>query len=786
MLTYVHRFLLHLLLLSRYRAKVGGLAVSLALAFLITAPVLTVAQDSDPPAGVEAESTQDDDEASSDEDLMDSFFATTTVTATGREESVFEISTPVTVLGIEEIERKMPENPVDLLRSQPGVDVDGVGPNQARPIIRGQRGLRVLFLENGLRLNNPRRQTDFGEISGLVSMDSVESVEVVRGPASVLYGTDAIGGVLNLVTRVPAYRDGGALQGGLGLRYISASDQLRFQSTLDGRGEKFSFNVGVSVREASDYDAPSGTFGLITLDNETRVTDTGVDDSNIFGFLGYRPSERHAFSLRLNRYRAEEAGFGFVEPELLGTMDDFRIRITYPFQDFDRFTLGYLGSVLESPLADSVDAQLYYQNNERRLVNDIDINIGPIFPGAPDSSVEADTSNFTDLETLGLRTEVIKGLGDNNLLTYGLEYFQDDSFNTDFSITTTTLRFPGPPFEIVDVSTDAIANAPNAENTSWGVFAQDEIFAGERLRVTLGARYQTVETTAKATPGIDITGLDFEDDAVVGAVNLVYGLNDNLRLVGSYGTAFRAPNIVERLFNGPTPEGAGFQILNPALTSEESSNYDIGLKYLRRNAIFEITYFQNDIDDGIIQHFLSDEEIAQLPQDVQDEILILGVDFVVQQQNIDRLRFEGIETVVGYRWENGVTIGGNYTHLDGERRDSLNPPTGDTFSDQYNAHIRYEPEAGRYWVEYRVRRNDDADVSLQEGEPVPLVGPVLPSFTVHTLSGGVVLAENGSQRHTLNVLVDNLTDELYSEFSNASFFRPQPQRSVAASYRFSF
>ena len=133
-----------------------------------------------------------------------SFFDETTVTATGSERNVFDIATPVTVIREERIAQKKAENAAELLREQPGVDVNGVGPNQLRPVIRGQRGLRVLFLEDGLRLNNPRRQTDFGEIGGLVDLQSVSSIEVVRGPASVLYGSDAIGGVMNVISKEPA------------------------------------------------------------------------------------------------------------------------------------------------------------------------------------------------------------------------------------------------------------------------------------------------------------------------------------------------------------------------------------------------------------------------------------------------------------------------------------------------------------------------------------------------------------------------------------------------------
>ena len=710
-----------------------------------------------------------------------SFFSVTTVTATGSEADPFDLSTPVTVIPAEEIDRKQSNNAAELLRDQPGVDVNGVGPNQGRPVIRGARGLRVLFLENGLRMNNPRRQTDFGEITGLVDLDAVEAVEVVRGPASVLYGTDAIGGVLNLVTKIASPADG--VRGSAALRYGSSGDQLRGQASVDRRGPNWSFNLGGSVTDSSDYDSGSGSFGAVRLSDSVPVIDSGADESSLYGRVDYAPSDRNTFFFRLNRYRADDSGFGLVDPELIGDLSGTRIRILYPFQDFDRYTLGYHGTALDSALADSVEVQLYQQSNERQLVNDIDINIGPLFPGAPNSSVEADTQNFTDIDTLGLRAEVRKILGDDNLLTWGVEAYEDDSFNTDFSVTTTTLRFPGPPFEVPVVGTDAVANAPNATNSSWSAFVQDELLLGERLKLTLGLRYQQVSTRAEATPDWDISGLDFDDDNLVGAVNLVYELTDNLNLIGSYGTGFRSPNLVERLFNGPTPEGIGFQLLNPDLVSEESENVDLGLKYRRQNAIFELIYFRNDLSDGIVQYFLSPSEVAQLPQELQDRIELSGVDFVVQQRNANSLRFEGLEAIVGYRMNNGLSLGGNYTHIDAESDDSLNPPTGDTYEDKLVAYARYEPSGGRYWLEYRARHNGSGSLNLQPNEPAPPIGAELPSFTLHTLSGGVTLLERGRVSHRIGVVLENLTDELYSEFSNASFFRPQPGRGGLVTYR---
>jgi len=782
---------------GRRRRPLAAARRSLFAAVFLAIPFAAAAQE---PAGEPAPPADEPEGAREPEA---SFFDATTVTATGSERSTFQVATPVTVITEQQIERLAPDNAASLLREQPGVDVNGVGPNQARPVIRGQRGLRVLFLEDGLRLNNARRQTDFGEITGLVDLDSIATVEVVRGPASVLYGSDAIGGVLNLVTRPPRFTDERRLQGGVELRYGSAAESERASANVAATGGRWEWQLGATTRSADDYDAPAGRFGEIDLDDETPVLDTGIDDETLWGSVGYAFGDRHSLRLRFNRYRADETGFGLVEPEAYGAAEPFRIRILYPFQEFDRWTLSYFGTALENAFADSLDAKAYRQSNERELVNDIDIDIGPVFPGAPSSSVVSDTRNFTDLDTRGLRLEAIKALGADHLLTYGFEGFEDDSFNTDFSRTTTTFRFPFPPsvigvipgftcvdfvppFECSFTDDDAVANAPNAENSSWGLFAQDEWTAGEKLRLTGGLRYQKVATKARPTPGWETAGLDFDDDALVGSLTATWQLLPELNLLASYGTAFRAPSLIERLFNGLTPEGAGFQILNPDLVSESSDNVDFGIKYRRPNAFLELVLFRSEIDDGIVQYTLSEAEIALLPQEVQDEIAANQVDFVVQQRNAERLRYEGIELALGYRTASGWVFGGNFTHLDEERLDANRVPVGDTYGDKIAAYVRWEPQERPLWVEYRVRRNDATPANLDANEPVPPVGRILPSFTVHTLAGGATLLERGRFAHEVRLAVENLTDELYAEYSNATFFRPETGRNVTASYRLRF
>jgi len=716
---------------------------------------------------------------------MPSFFAETTVTATGSKRDVFEIATPVTVIREETIEQKSPQNAAELLREQPGVDINGVGPNQGRPVIRGQRGLRVLFLENGLRLNNPRRQTDFGEVTGLVDLNSVATIEVVRGPASVLYGTDAIGGVLNLVSKEPSFPANTNFTGFVEGRYSNTGSLASGSAGFNGRIGALTMQLGGTKRQVDDYDVPSGTFGAIRLQNSATVLDSGVKDSTVWGNLSYAASDRDKIGFRFNRYRAGQAGFGYVPANLYGVTEDAKIRITYPSQDFDRYMLSYFGSPLNWVWADSVNIQAYYQRNARQLANDIDIDIGPVGPGFPHSTVHADTLNHSDVRTIGFRSDAIKIFGSGrHIVTYGMEGARDHSDNTDSSITTTTIRTPHGNF--VDVSPDTLANAPNATNLSYGVFAQDEYSLTTKLRMTAGLRYHNVKTDAIATPGWNVSGLGFSDRNVVGALQTTYQITDYMNLLASYGRGFRAPNIIERLFNGPTPEGSGYQLLNPALKSETSNNFDLGVKYRRWDAFMEAVAFRNDISGGIIQAYLSPSEIAQLDPATQAAIKASGAQFTVQDRNTERLRYQGVELALGWHSHRGITVGGNYTWIDGNRIDSINPPTGDSYSNKIYAYARYEPQTARYWAEYHVRHNGAADANIAPNEPIPPVGRTLPSFTVHGAGVGVRLFETAGVSNEVSLWAENLTNQLYAEFSNATFFRPEPGRTLKVSYRVKF
>jgi hemoglobin/transferrin/lactoferrin receptor protein len=683
-----------------------------------------------------------------------------TVTATRTPKTVFRTASPVLVVDSGRIRQTLANGVAEVLRESPGLDITGTGANQGRPVIRGQRGQRILLLEDGIRLNNSRRQQDFGEIPALVSQESIDRVEVVRGPASVLYGTDAIGGVINLITVQPGYPVGGNNFGGrVSYRYSTNDRQQRPSGLVKGQVGRFGFAIGGSYRDARAYDAPAGHFGEVTLDDDTRVMDTGVRDESEEASASYRITPHQSVSMKFSRYEAHRAGFGFVENAALDAIDAPTIEIRYPDQKYQKLSVRYRSNGLSLGFADRFDFTGYTSENERDLTLGVFVPFGPGTP--PGAGVRVDSRNFTDINTLGMRAEAAKVFG-RSVVTYGLDFFRDRSDNSDSSVTT-VMGFGPPHPQLNDTAT-----TPNAAFTSFGIFAQSDLAITDRLSAVLGARWQTVNAKTRRTARIAASRTASSDNTIVGAANLLYRVTDHVNLVGSVGRAFRSPNLIERFFSGATPEGSGYQLPNADLKPEWSVDVDLGAKVSTSWFYGEAFVFRNDVHDGIrIQP--SGSKVGQFP--------------AYQNVNVDHIRDKGVEALAQVRFPLGFTAGSSYTEFKSKNVLDASNPVGDTYSSKITATFGWQAPSGRFRAEYAVRANGDRkDVDLGTS----LIGPVLPGFTTHSLRAGARVFDIHGVSNELNVAVSNLTNKLYAEFANASFFRPEPKRTLAVSWTSSF
>jgi hemoglobin/transferrin/lactoferrin receptor protein len=675
-----------------------------------------------------------------------------TVTATRSATDVYNVPAPVTVLDAALLRSRAPLAVTDLFREYAGLDVIGVGANQLRPSIRGQRGQRILLLQDGLRLGNTRRQQDFGELPSLVDPASIERIEVVRGPSSVLYGTDAIGGVMNLITTRPSGRvDHGVVGGRVGYRYGTAGASNRGDGMLSWQSGGLALQLGGSLRDAGSYRAPAGSYGDITLDDAARVEDSGVKDASLNVHASWRSVAGHSLFARAERSRAEDAGFGFVAPDLIG--ESTRIRIQYPNQVLGKMTVGASSGALSGPFATRASISAYRQRNERDLSQGIFVPFGPGTP--PGAGVDIQTRNHTDVTTIGFRAEAMR-VFNGSILTYGADYFRDDAAGRDSSLTT-VVGF-GPPQS--EASTRS--QVPNATLSSLGVFAQNDMRLHDRFSLIIGGRFQSTESRPRASGAGPSLPQGATNSTGVYAVNAVFRATPRLNLVATVGRGFRAPNLVERYFDGPTPEGSAYQSATPGLRPERSLNVDVGARLQGSRFDAELFVFQNRIEDGIRIAFAGDS-VGPLPR--------------YENVNVTTLRMRGVELGVTARLGAGITADGNWSRLWSKNLSDPALPVGDVFSSKVNLALGWKPAARPWWAQYAVRRNGEQTEIVAGSSPV---GDRLPAFTVHSVRGGLSFT-NGRMRQELGLQLNNIGNSLYAEVANAGFFRPEPARHLVVS-----
>lgn len=672
---------------------------------------------------------------------------TVTVTATRSERSTFDTPQAVSVIDSATMREKVAHSPVDLFREVVGLDVSGAGAQQRRPEIRLQRGQRILLLSDGLRLNNSRRQQDFGELPALTGVDLPERVEVVRGPSSVLYGTDAIGGVINIIPgRVPRSLRG-AVSGSVTYRFGSAGEGSTPSISVASRAGRFGFSAKVGNRNIADYKAPAGTFGQITLSEPTPVFDSGIRDRSGALSLEYDLSPTASLHSRVEMYDADQAGFGWVDPAAIG--EQARVQILYPSQQYQRYTAGYRARALSSWFAHRAEVTTYLQKNERYLNNLVFV------PISATANVDSRSWNFTDMQTIGGRLELARSILDRHILTYGIDAFEDRSRNTDSSRSVTTGFGPAP-----IVRTSNVPSVPNATYRSAGAFTQLELNPFDRFTAVLGGRVQDVFAETKQTPNVTRPLVSGSHRTAVWSANALYRITGDLNLVTTAGRGFRAPNLVERFFEGTATESNGTQVANPALGPETSLNVDVGARYRAGPAYAEAFVFRNDIDDAI-RGVATGNTVNGRPE--------------FQNRNVGKLRIEGVEVTTGVRFARGVEASVNGTWFEGTNVSNPGAPIGDSYSSKIVGDLGYRAPSGLFTLGYTVRRQGQTSEVIVGTNPI---GPVIPAFTVHSARAGLRLPGRLGIRNQIALSVENIGNALYAEFPNAGFFRPEPGRNV--------
>jgi TonB-dependent heme/hemoglobin receptor len=700
------------------------------MAFMLVTPAWATAQE----AGAPDQAAQADEQAQADETTEEGkrvFRDKIVVTASRQEQESATTPAPITVIDRFMIEQQQPEKMADLFKQIPGVEIDGEGPFRGIPVIRGLTSNRVLVLVDGQRLNNARESTTFAGIQpGLVNLSQVERIEVLRGPASVQYGSDAIGGVVNIITRQPDLTgEEFTVSGDVAYEYGTASESNNARAYVSGAGKGFSFHVGASYQDADDYEASSDAKddqflrdnGYVLPDG--TVPNSGMEQTSFDGSLRFLTGNQGVLRLNVEAVRTDDIGFPGFDPETSG------IDISFP--NFDRDKLG--ASWSSGPTWGLADISLsaYYQQVDKESVRNLS------FPGFFSNSFTR-----SEISSYGFNAQSIADAGRHHL-TFGLDFYQDKVDDTALSESAF-----GPPSTEVAV--------PKSEQTGLGAYIEDQIAATDRLAVYVGLRGDSFTFESEDDP--DYTGepFDVDDSAVSGNVGLNYEVTPHVNLTGLVARGFRTPNLQERSFEGFATTGDTFITQNPDLDPEQSLNYEAGFKVRYDRYFGGFNVFYNDVDDFISFEFLG--------PDPNNPMIELARFANIDEASIWGIEFE-LETIVGEWWTVFTTVA--YTEGD---NDITNEPL--PFIPPLKVLLGARYQRPRWWLEGSVRIVDRQD-RVPEGDDES------PGFTVYDLRAGYDFDFG------LGVLasVENISDKLYAEPFN---IRPEPGRNLRVLMRYRF
>ncbi len=623
----------------------------------------------------------------------------------------------------------------------PGVQLSDVGPLRPRPIIRGLESTRILVLVDGCRFNTFRMSTGaMGAELGLIDPQNIERVEVVRGAGSMLYGSDAIGGIINIITKKSEFTEKLSLNGSIFSGY---------ESVNQGRNLDFSLNLGlknISLKASAGWDK------FDEYKSSRGVVPNSQAESYNGAFkLGWKLSDTQSILLDYIFKRAENVGFAQREKAP-------GFEAVFPFNKREGVRVNYQGEFKINALR-KVNLDIYHQNWEREFL----LTLSP--PAMP-FPLQSKTGYF--MNNTGFDLQVTAYPGGKHLLTYGINFLVDKSHDERVQKT-----FFGTPKEKIDNTT----SVPDGKFMNIGLFLQDEFVLG-RAEVKATLRYD--QFFIKPSASLLYKGPSLKDSkasSISGNMGFIFNLTESIKLFGRLARAFRMPGLSERYYFG-APVPYAYFVPNPDLKPEISYGVDMGLRFKSKVFNGNITYFQNRLDNLLAWEptlYNGSSKIGTIP--------------VYHWTNIEKGRIQGIELE-----GEGVFNAGNNTlspFLSGSWQNGKNITEGTSLPNilPYSFFYGVRFKRGLLWIEASARTVLGDRYVVAPSQPGAGYEEIkIEGFSVFNLRSSLDLSMVNLWFLKLdgvrvNAGIENLTNRYYTEPFNTV---PNPGRTFKFSVEFRF
>lgn len=507
------------------------------------------------------------------------------VTASPDARSQSEVAQPTSVLAGEELMLQMQPTLGETLNQEPGVTSTFFGVGASRPVIRGLGGDRIRVLESGIGSGDASTTSPDHAVS--VDPLAAEQIEVLRGPATLLYGSSAVGGVVNVIdNRVPDSLPGAPIGGSVELRGGTVADERGGAASLDGAlGSRFAWHVDLLKRETDDYEIPgfaesaalraeegeegeeheqvrglaensatdteSGTVGLSWIGDHAFFGLATGRYNSLYGIPGGHSHGHEHEEGEEEEEEHEEEEEAPVRVDLEQRRWDLRGGVTQPFGIFRGVNLRFGSTDYE----------------HRELEGD-----------------EVGTRFLSDswegrLELLQKRHGALTG-------SFGLQAQSRD-------------------FEAIGEE----AFVPPTQTDNWALFTFQEIERGP-WRFQFGGRFERQDVTADLPSDPDaVEGPDDRSfDGLSGSAGLVWQSGEDYSLGLSLARSTKLPNAEELFSNGPHLATNAFEIGDPGLDPETSLSADLTLRKTSGPFTGELNLFLNRFDDFIFESATGEEE----------------------------------------------------------------------------------------------------------------------------------------------------------------------------------
>jgi outer membrane receptor protein involved in Fe transport len=527
-------------------------------------------------------------------------FEEAVVVAAGREEaSRTSVPRSVSVLTAGELARRAPRTTAEAIADLPGVLVQKTNHGGGSPYIRGLVGNHVLVLIDGVRLNNATFRYGPNQYLATIDPGQIDRIEVLRGSGSVLFGSDAIGGVINIVTRRPALSaDGVRVSGVASAKAVSSGMERSGRFELMASGGRAGVLAGVSLRDYGHLRAGG---------------DLGVEAPSAYSEMN---GDARAL-VRLSSRQSLEIAFQQVYQDDVPRFDQVAQR-GFALYSFDpqvrRLSDLRWQRAGAGPWLRTVTARVsYHQSEERRRRQQ---------RGSPVLVVEQD-----DVAVASTSIEVRSAPAPFWSVVSGIDYTHDSigSWRRDTDLVSGT----------VHARRGLYPDGANA--SSIAVFTHSSL-RFDRTTLEGGLRWNQYGVSARDASFGD---LEIRPRAWVGSLAVMHALNSGVQLVGSVSQGFRAPNVDDVSTLGAFDFGV--EVPSTALRPESSRSYEAGLRVARASFSGSALVYRTNLNDLI----------DRVPSEFLGQAVFEG-QRVYRRENVGRAHVQGAE--IEGAWDPGAAV----------------------------------------------------------------------------------------------------------------------------------